>query len=149
MAQGRLTRPFYFLAVLLLVGCARATSPDLLAALAPAPAATQFLCGGENCNLAWQRAQLWISKHSRWKIQTATDVLIQTYNPSANSPTYGFTVSEEPMEPGTYRITIQIVCGNLLGCNPRPEDIARAFYYYLDSGKDLLAIYGDVGLGIH
>lgn len=41
-----------------------------------------LICSGkEECDLFWQRAQIYIANHSFWKIQIANDVVIQTYGP--------------------------------------------------------------------
>jgi len=82
---------------------------------------------------------LWIVKHSKWKIQTATDVLIETYNPTGDDPSYGFTATKEPIGSGQYTIKLGLDCGNMLGCDPRQADIVAAFNYYVASGTDVLA----------
>jgi hypothetical protein len=109
---------------------------------------TEAVCDDANCDECWERAQLWIVKHSKWKIQTATNVLIQTYNPTGSDPSYGFTVTKEPAGNGRYRITIEMSCGNMFGCSPKAEDVERAFYHYVIHGEDLLVGVRGLGGGI-
>lgn len=137
-------------AIAIAVGCGSTTNKAMLTALEPATGiGPQVICDSTNASLYWQRAQLWLAKHSRWKIQTATDVMIQTYNPGNYEPSYGFTAMKEPIAGGQMRITIEMVCGNALGCDPKAEDVRRAFLYYVQTGTDLLEGVGRLGGGIH
>jgi len=125
-----------------LAGCAATISPRIQANLAqaqdrPVPCA-------DTCKLQWERAQLWLVQHSAWKLQMATDVVLQTYNPPAHDVTYGFQVTRTPAGSG-YVIALQLVCGNMYGCDPLPADVRRAFYHYVATGDDLLAGAGYLG----
>lgn len=121
----------------LLVGCANTQLREALAArLAGAPPDAPLPCVGE-CKTEWQRAQLWLAKHSRWKLQATTDVILQTYNPINHEPSYGFSVAREPSADG-YTITMSLGCGNAFGCDPLPTDVRRAFYQYVSTGTDVL-----------
>ena len=126
-------------------GCASKTSAPMLAALAAVPAVpTPSVCDATSCKEQWERAQVWVAKHSRWKIQTATDVQIATFNPTGDEvqrASYGISVLKEPAESGRYRITLSLSCGStgpLISCDPKPVDIQRAFYHYIQTGKDVL-----------
>lgn len=132
----------------LLIGCA-STGSSIHTALAPAieSGVTEADCD-TTCSEQWQRAQLWLAKHSKWKIQTATDAIIQTFNPTGYDPSYGFSVTKEPLGGGRYRITMELACGNPFGCSPKSEDVRAAFYYYVQTGNDLLAGIGNLGGGI-
>ncbi|HKN65977.1 MAG TPA: hypothetical protein VJW73_06850, partial [Gemmatimonadaceae bacterium] len=92
-----------------------------------------------DCKGDWERAQLWIVKHSKWKIQTATDVLVETYNPSEYDPSFGFTATKEPLGNGRYKISLNAKCANFLGCDPREADVVAAFNHYVATGLDVLA----------
>lgn len=117
-----------------------------MTALAPAQGmGTYAECGGLMCRECWERAQLWVAKHSRRKVQIATDVMIETYNPGDHEPEYAFKVIKEPIGGGVYRIQISMVCGNMFGCSPEETDIQRAFVFYVLRGKDLLVGLGDLG----
>lgn len=126
------------LVLLVLLGCAT-TSPRLVTALLPAEnIGAQIECQG-TCKEEWERAQLWIVKHSRYKIQLVTDVLIETYNPRKGDTNYGLTVTKEPIGNSGYSIRLDLVCGNMFGgCSPTPVHVRNAFYYYVKHGKDLL-----------
>lgn len=118
---------------ILLAGCF-ATHPVMLG---PAANSGPVTCD-TNCATAWERTQLWIAKHSRWKIQTATDVLIQTYNPPEHNPSYGITATKEPIGGGRYTITLALRCANFIRCDPREADVVAAFNHYVATGEDVL-----------
>ena len=81
-------------------------------------------------------------KHSRWKIQTATDIVIETYNPPRYNPTFGFAVFREPAPGGGYTIKIAMTDCVGFGCDISKTDIRRAFSHYVETGEDLLAHLG-------
>jgi hypothetical protein len=134
-----------FISLIILLGCTP-ISTRLQPILAPASNMEDSItCCQTECNDAWQRSQLWLVKHSKWKIQTATDVVIQTFNPIKCDVSYGFTIIKEPLGDGCYDIRMELVCGNPLGCDPKPIDVKRAFYYYVKTGIDLLTGQGYLG----
>ncbi|MHB2032557.1 MAG: hypothetical protein ACYCVE_04180 [Gemmatimonadaceae bacterium] len=111
-----------------------------MTALAPANVfGASVACDSTSCKDDWDRAQLWIVNHSKYKIQTATDVLVETFNPSDDAPNYGFTATKEPQGSGHYVIALALTSGNMLGCDPKPRDVQRAFLFYVQTGRDLLA----------
>lgn len=104
-----------------LVGCASPTEGMSEEALAPL-----YCTGKEQCDLYWKRAQLWVAQNSRWKIQSATDVVITTYTPTGQSADYGYQVTREPLEgDGREQIKIQPMCANMFGCGPLNWPIVR------------------------
>lgn len=115
-------------------------NPAVTTAVAPARliVGDNVACDDASCKQDWERAQLWLAKHSLLKLQTSTDVLLQTYNPSQYSPTYTFSVTREPVGSSQYRIAMDLSCGNPLGCNPNPVDVRTAFLYYVKTGQDVL-----------
>jgi hypothetical protein len=136
------------LAMLMAVGCS-VTNSKIKTALATAEAVdTPVTCDSAQCAEYWQRAQVWLGKHSQWKLQIATDIMLQTYNPTNDNPSYGFSVLSEPIGGGRYRITVSANCGNAFGCNPKVEDVRRAFYHYVRTGRDLLDEAGSSGSGL-
>ena len=124
-----------------IIGCA-STSPQTRALLAEAALSTEVVCESDQCKECWERAQLWLANHSQLKVQIATDVMLQTYNPAGSGVVYAFSVTKEPLGAGRYKIVMDLACGNMFGCSPKPEDVTRAFYHYVRTGKDLL-----VGMG--
>lgn len=132
------------LLILLLIGCA-GISTKLQPVLSVASDIGQDISCQAGCKDEWARAQLWVVRHSMWKIQTATDVLIQTYSPIRQEVSYGFSITKEPLGNDSYIISIEMVCGNALGCDPKPYDVRRAFLYYVKTGEDLLQGMGYLG----
>lgn len=130
------------------LGCVSGvTTEGVKTALAPAEGiAFEAVCASGDCPQYWERAQLWLAKHSNMKIQTSTDVLLQTYNPSSSAgSTYGFTITKEPLTEGQYKIVMEANCSGMM-CAPKVEEVYKAFYYYVTTGKDLLLEIEDGGL---
>jgi len=125
--------------VAVIASACSSTSTELQTALAPAASVGTSVECDSGCTVEWQRAQLWLAKHATMKVQTATDVLLQTYNPPEDHPQYGFSVTKEPIGAGRYRIATEIFCQNLIGCSPRKEDVRNALLYYVKTGDDLIA----------
>ena len=99
-----------------------------------------------DCNAEWMRARLWVAKHSKWRIKTSTEALIQTVDPSERKEvSYGFAIRKMPVTESSYKISIELICGSSFRCEPRPDDVRRAFLYYVKTGKDLLRDAGDMG----
>ena len=125
------------LAVPLLAGCA--TSAEIVTALEPAQGMPSEVRCSDPCTDEWQRAQFWIGTYSGWKIQTATDVMIQTFNPSEQSAERGFTVTREPLGNGEYAIRLGQSCANFIGCGSAKDlEVEQAFLYYVQTGTDLV-----------
>jgi hypothetical protein len=126
----------------LLVGCAGGvTTEPVKTALKPAEGiAFEAICEGEeDCDTYWERAQIWVARHSKMKIQTSTETLVQTYEAQgASGSTYYFTVSKEPLEEeNEYRIVMEAACSGTM-CSPKIDEVYKAFYYYVTTGEDLL-----------
>ena len=81
---------------------------------------TQFLktipiCSGlADCKAKWEAAQLWVVHNAGYKIQTVTDVFIETYSTSPNdfSGILAASVTKEPLGNGSYKILIEIFCAH-------------------------------------
>ena len=133
-----MTRLFSLISALpLLVGCA--TSGEIITALEPARDMPREVRCEDPCTDEWQRAQFWIATYSSWKIQTSTDVLIQTFNSSDDSTYRGFTVTREPVGGGEYVIRLGQGCDNFLGCASATDiEVEQAFLYYVQTGTDLV-----------
>lgn len=84
---------------LFVAGCStppRATGPEETAFLASvASEAVEFDIPKASADDAWGRAQVFIAKNASMKIQTATDFLVETYNPTPDAfmPSYGYRVT--------------------------------------------------------
>ena len=131
-------------AALLAIAAGCYNNAALTNALAPARTAPIPTCEASSCAEMWQRAQLWVVNHSKWKIQTATDVVIETFNPVGYDASYGFTITKEPQGSGKYDIMMKASCGNAFGCNPKMNDVWNAFNYYVGTGRDVLSGVGNL-----
>lgn len=75
----------------------------------------------------WEMAQLWVVKNAGYKIQTATNVLIQTYNATGSRVELAATVTKEPLGQGRYKIVAQLWCDNIFVCRPDRLDALLDF----------------------
>jgi hypothetical protein len=77
--------------------------------------------GAEDCAVKWDAAQTWVMQHAGHKIQTATDVVIQTFEAADSSDmALMATVRMESIGAGKYRIVAQLSCRNMFGCATNP-----------------------------
>lgn len=89
----------------------------------------------QQCDFLWQRAQVWVNQNSAWRIQTANDVIIQTFGPGGDSPDTAYTIQREPNQDGSAAITISANCANFIGCIPEIPVAIRSFKQYLSQPK--------------
>lgn len=86
------------------------------------------VCTGEpECTAMWEMAQLWVAKNSDKKIQTATNVLIETFGGGQYDATLAMRVTKEPQGGGVYRIVFAGGCNNMFGCVPDKIDMGLRF----------------------
>jgi hypothetical protein len=104
--------------LVLMGGCATTPDPQRLAMQEQINQTIPTCSGVDDCNAKWEAAQLWIVHNSAYKIQTATSVLIETYNPSQNNPSLAARVTKEPQGGGKYRLLVALWCDNMFGCVP-------------------------------
>ena len=120
-------------AAMMIAGCAinqvRPTADDIADANTPL-----FCSGAEQCALAWRRAQLWVVNNAHWKIQTATDVVIDTFNGDPYTPYRRFRITREPVGNGQERIIIASACSNKFGCASDELIEAASFKRYVRAG---------------
>lgn len=120
---------FPFLALIVLSGCAAKEDPATIAA-ANAP----LICEGKNqCELYWQKSQAWLATNSAWKIQTANDTIINTFNPAPNAATLGYQLVKTPLGNERYEIIVQTSCGNVFGCIPSAVQQTASLKTYVKS----------------
>jgi hypothetical protein len=84
----------------------------------------------------WGRANLFIAKYSTMKLQMATDMLLETYNP-VTSTDYGYSITKTPMKDN---VQITVSCtpyqGNALSHNDdEANENAHACAYYIATGN--------------
>lgn len=109
----------------ILFGCA--ASPELQATQSEFRRTIPTCSGTEDCNAKWEAAQLWVVKNSGWKIQTQSNVLIETYNATGSSPRIAVRVTKEPLGDGKYQFIVNVWCDNIFGCQPNAWDAALDF----------------------
>lgn len=86
------------------------------------------VCVGESdCRAKWEAAQVWIVRNSGFKLQVATDVLLETYNSTNSSVKLAVRVVKVPMGGGKYRIEVTTRCANIFGCSPDSWAAAHDF----------------------
>ena len=122
--------------------CALATALLVLAACAPTGAAlakqnevarTIPTCFDANdCERKWAGAQAFVTQNSGFRIQAATNSLIETYGPTT-SVEFAFRVVKEPIADNGYRLLVTVYCGNIFGCGEDPWDVALRFNRYISS----------------
>jgi len=93
---------------------------------------TPIICVGErDCMEKWQKAEVWVTNNCQWRIQRASDTVIQTYGPGATSANTAFKITKIPLGGGKYEIRIDAWCNNWFGCFPKPAVAKRDFYNYI------------------
>lgn len=114
----------------LLVGCAtpqgNLTQEQLADAKAPPVCRDK-----DECAIYWSKAQIWLATNSAWKIQLATDSVLQTYSATSNSTSPSFTVTKQPQANGSSKIVVSAVCANPYGCIPPVWESIYSFKHYL------------------
>jgi hypothetical protein len=115
---------------ILLSSCA--ITPDNPAA--SAEATEPLLCPDKStCDAYWQRAQAWIAANSAWKIQTASDAIIQTFGPAGARDDLAYLVTRVPNNDGSARIFIGAQCANTIRCYPSKTEAIIAFKRFVRS----------------
>ncbi len=96
-----------------------------------------LLCkGAEQCSVYWRRAQVWVARNSAMKIQTATDAMIETFNPQPNTQQRGYRVLRMPQEDGAERIMISSGCAGYLPCSSNEISMAARFKRFVLTGRE-------------
>lgn len=113
-------RFFLIAAVLALTGCASAppAPPVYVSPEDTELAYTPLICdGAQQCSVYWKRAQFWVVGASSYRIQIATDSLIETYNPPKFQPGWGFRIVRVPLDGLRERIVLTPKCEPASGCD--------------------------------
>ena len=86
------------------------------------------------CELYWQRAKVWISSNSYYRVQLSSDSVIETYGPFAGRMELAYRILRIPDGAGGARITVTAECGNVFRCNPTVTDAIVAFKRFTSMG---------------
>ncbi len=95
--------------------------------------------GKDQCDVIWQRAQLWIAKNSKYRIELANDVVIQTYGPFEADTDLAFRAYREQLPDGTANISFKALCGNWIGCERPPVGAIRDLKEFALAGVTTVA----------
>ena len=81
----------------------------------------------EQCDRWWRTAQVWVVKNAGFKIQVATDAILQTYNPTAGASSWAFQVTRAPDGATSEVFEIEARCGMYAACSPVYETVIADF----------------------
>ncbi|MEZ0604960.1 hypothetical protein ACAX43_22755 [Paraburkholderia sp. IW21] len=91
-------------------------------------ATTPLTCSTKaECDVWWQRAQTWVTSHSKYKVESATDTLIQTGGPDGGKRALAYQITRTPNPDGTATIGFAAHCDGSLGCKPNPWEAGADF----------------------
>ena len=121
--------------ILFLTGCAaKQITPEIQAydrRVMSQP--TSLSVPSENSEEVWSRAQQFIATLSSFRIQTATDYVIQTYMMESSWPKYGYSVTRTTSGDRTNFI-VQCFCTNMFS-KDRANYNAHALAHYMITGE--------------
>lgn len=136
-------RKLFTIPFLFSVGCAPVLNQHQMEILSHAKTPTRsIVCEGAACGDYWAKAQVWLSKHSGYKVQTQTESVMETYGPSYDTDpmTCGFSITKQPLGGDKFKIEFAPHCfpKSISSRIPEPEDIENAFFIFMESGRDVL-----------
>lgn len=116
----------------LLGGCA---AQDQVSSTTMEQATQPLTCMSKpECDAWWARAQVWITNHSEYPIQTITDSIIMTAGPSSGKRALAYQVTKTPTNEGTATIGFAAHCDYPLGCEPNPWQAGADFKQFIRNG---------------
>jgi hypothetical protein len=116
-------------AIALLAGC---STTGQIAGETMEQATAPLTCTNKaECDAWWARAQVWVSNHSEYKLQTVTDSIIQTDGPSGGKRALAYQITKTPSNEGTATIGFAAHCDNMLGCEPNPWKAGADFKQFV------------------
>lgn len=110
-----------------LSGCAALQNPAAQAKRDEIQRTIPTCTSERECTAKWEAAQLWVVKNAGYKIQTATTVLIQTFNATRSSVYLAAQITKEPLGGGKYQFIANVWCDNIFGCRPDRMDALLDF----------------------
>ena len=87
------------------------------------------------CDAWWQRAQVWVTNHTTYKLQTVTDSIIQTAGPSGGRRALAYQITKTPNNNGSATIGFAAHCDNMFGCEPNPWKAGADFKQFVRIGS--------------
>lgn len=101
-----------------LLGCSTAPNPADVAIWSAAASRPLVCANKQDCDTKWNRAVIWVTLNSAYKIMMANDTIIQTFGPMDGDVTSGFLVTRVHNADGSGLFVFQAECGNMFGCIP-------------------------------
>ncbi len=118
--------------VLLTSGCA---SQDQVSSTTMEQATQPLTCMSKaECDAWWARAQVWVTNHSEYKLETVTNSIIQTAGPSSSKRALAYQVTMTPTNEATATIGFAAHCDHPLGCEPGPWQAGADFKQFVRNG---------------
>ena len=113
-------------AAMMLASCS--SEPRKLSAAEQEIYSQQVRCyGADECTKLWRKAQVWAATHSGYKIQTATDSIIDTYNAMAYSTSWAIRIIRVPGPQDVDELQIFPDCGPAPLCRETKAEIVVDF----------------------
>jgi hypothetical protein len=95
-------------------------------------ATTPLTCSTKaECDIWWQRAQIWVASHSKYAIESESDTLIQTGGPDGGKRALAYQITRTQNPDGTATIGFAAHCDGSLGCKPNPWEAGADFKEYV------------------
>lgn len=109
-----------------LAGCA-ARGPDLSESQRAELERPLDCDGAEACSKLWRRAQIWVAENAGYKIQVATDAVIETFNATSGSTRFAMRVVRIPRAGTREELQLSLSCGDFPLCGISKEKMAIRF----------------------
>jgi hypothetical protein len=98
-------------------------------------ATTPLTCSSKTeCDTWWQRAQTWVTGHSKYKLDASTDTLIQTAGPDGGKRALAYQITRTRNPDGTATIGFAAHCDGSMGCKPNPWEAGADFKEFVRTG---------------
>lgn len=89
---------------------------------------TPLTCeGADECGKLWRRAQIWVAENAGFKIQVATDAVIETYSAPAYSSKWAMRLVRIPREGAKEELQLTLSCGQVPLCGAPEERMLLRF----------------------
>ena len=132
--RGASTKPQVIVllaAPIALSSCGPSLTPAQEAAL-QAVASRPVLCrAGNDCEVRWGRALLWVQTYSAYKVRIAGDSMIATVGPWRHDERPAYTITKTANGDGSYTISFQAECDYLFGCVPSLLEAKASFVSFV------------------
>ncbi len=122
------------LSALLLAPACVTTTPEERARMERTAAVPVTRSTPDECDALWGAAVHWVTQQSRWKIQSQSDVMLQTYG-LRDTTKVAFRLNRIPTGSGGCRVVLGTSCGNIFGCVPTELSFRVGFVRAFSSSR--------------